>query len=871
MHYKRHQKTIIWAIVLAFLIGGVGLIGLERSGVLQNKTSTKKQTDTAATVGGTRITLAQLDAATTSTKNQYLQYYEQLGQDTSYMVSGASGAMFTLQMEAQALRGLVQQALYTQEADRRKIRVPESTVTNAFNSQYNTLLQNYQITEATLTEYLVAQGTTLAAWKAQMRDNVALNLRIQALRDAVVTPLVPTDEELMAYFEQNASVYGTQEQVRASHILVPERAKAEAILAQLKSGADFATLAQENSTDTGSATNGGDLGWFTRGQMVAEFETAAFALAVGETSDIVQTQYGYHIIRVTDRKVGTSPNFAEAKDKVKTDYLKSKQDQEFSDWSQKIYAQASAQIQLPLLQAVVDGQTNVDKGLSQLEQLRSQGTSDDRYLPYYIGRTYEQKVTTAASEKSTLDSKEVKTPDDTARIDALTKEIADFRAKALAAYLEAVSQVDPDESFLNRILALSPDSVTAIYLYGKLLLERGDPFGADLKFHDVIAKDPSYTAAYVGAGDVAVAQKAYDVAADQYLLALKTKPNDVTTMLKLFGVYLGAGRLDDADGVLSQVEKLDPQNPKLAMSQGDVASARLTAAVAEQKTLQAKSNRTAAEDTRLKDLATQISSQYSVAVDRYQKALTAGAAVDVYQKLGRVYAAAGDLEKAQKSFEDVIVRSPYRVEAYEGLADVLLQRGDTTKALENYRNAFSRSLDDAQKQQLGEKVVALAPTDLDMRMKLAKVYAKQYMWSAAIKQYAAILDSKPDTIEAYTGIADAYSMRIEYDTALDYLRRGITNASTDAAKITLYNQIVTISQKQAGEGKPLTTAGLDASLGLAKIYIAQGRNPLAKEKLDAIAKDAPTYHKDEVAALLAQVGGSTAPSGSTPSGSPQTP
>ncbi len=871
MHYKRHQKTIIWIIVLAFLIGGVGLIGLERSGVLQNKSGTKKATDTAATVGGTRITLAELDAATTSTKNQYLQYYQQLGQDTSFMVSGASGAMFTVQMEAQALRGLIQQALYKQEADRRKIKVSESSITDAFNSQYNTLLQNYQLTEADLTQYLVAQGTTLAVWKAQMRDNVALNLRIQALRDAVVTPLVPTDDELMAYFEQNASTYGTEEQIRASHILVPDRAKAEQILAQLNAGADFATLAQQNSIDTGSAAKGGDLGWFSRGQMVAEFETAAFALAVGETSGIVQTQYGYHIIRVTDRKAGTSPNFAEVKDKVKADYIKSKQDQEFTVWSQKIYSQASAQIDLPLLQAVMDGQTSIDKGLSEMEQLMAQGTSNDLYLPYYIGRTYEQKLTTAATEKSTLDAKESKTADDTARIDELTKQIADFRAKALAAYLETVSQVDPDETFLNRILALSPDSVTAIYLYGKLLLERGDSFGADLKFHEAITKDPTYTAAYVGSGDVAIVQKAYQVAADQYLQALETKPNDVATMLKLFGAYLSAGKLDDADGVLSQVERLDPQNPKLAMDQGDVAAARLAAAVAEQKTLQAKSSRTAAEETRLKDLATQISSQYATAVDRYQRALTAGAAVDVYQKLGQLYATAGDLDKAQKSFEDVIARSPYRVDAYAGLGDVLLELGNTDKALENYRTAFSRSLDDAQKQQLGEKIVALAPTDLDMRMKLAKVYAKQYMWSAAIKQYAAILDAKPDTMEAYAGIADAYSARTENDTALDYLRRGITFAPTDAAKITLYTQMVTINQKQVGEGKSLTTAGLDASLALAKIYIAQGRNPLAKEQLDKISKADPTYHKDEVASLLAQVGSTTAPSGSTPSGSAQTP
>ncbi len=214
-----------------------------------------------------------------------------------------------------------------------------------------------------------------------MRASVALNLRIQALRNAVVTPLTPTDEDLQAYFEKNASKYTTEEQIRASHILVTDLAKAQAILAQLNSGADFATLAQQNSQDTGSASKGGDLGWITRGQMVKEFEDAAFALAVGETSGIVQTQYGYHIIRVTDHKAASNPSFANVKDQVKTDYIKEKQDQEFSDWSQKTYSQAKVEILLPLVQAVIDQETSVDKSLADLEQVKSQGGSDTLISP----------------------------------------------------------------------------------------------------------------------------------------------------------------------------------------------------------------------------------------------------------------------------------------------------------------------------------------------------------------------------------------------------------------------------------------------------------------------------------------------------------
>lgn len=121
-----------------------------------------------------------------------------------------------------------------------------------------------------------------------------------------LTPDVPkvTDEEVQAYYEAHPDEFQL-DQVTAKHILVKEKEKAESLLAQLKDGADFATLAKENSIDTQSAEQGGDLGTFGRNEMVPEFEEAAFALEPGELSDVVQTDFGYHIILVTDKYQGT--------------------------------------------------------------------------------------------------------------------------------------------------------------------------------------------------------------------------------------------------------------------------------------------------------------------------------------------------------------------------------------------------------------------------------------------------------------------------------------------------------------------------------------------------------------------------------------
>jgi peptidyl-prolyl cis-trans isomerase C len=139
-----------------------------------------------------------------------------------------------------------------------------------------------------------------------------------------------TEEEAKKYYEENPTQFVTKEQVRASHILInpkelkdagsdpnqqkeKAKAKAEELLKQIKEGADFAALAKVNSHCPSSA-KGGDLGFFDRGRMVAPFEKAAFALEPGQVSDIVETHFGYHIIKVTDRKEAGTTSFEQAKD-----------------------------------------------------------------------------------------------------------------------------------------------------------------------------------------------------------------------------------------------------------------------------------------------------------------------------------------------------------------------------------------------------------------------------------------------------------------------------------------------------------------------------------------------------------------------------
>lgn len=146
-------------------------------------------------------------------------------------------------------------------------------------------------------------------------------LEVEKVRETVQVP----DADVEAFYTQNKAQYSTEGRVRASHILLKTegkddatvKAKAEALLAQAKApNADFAALARANSEDEGSAVNGGDLNYFGKGQMVPEFEAAAFSLKPGQVSDLVKTTFGYHIIKVVDSQPETVRPVAEVKPEI---------------------------------------------------------------------------------------------------------------------------------------------------------------------------------------------------------------------------------------------------------------------------------------------------------------------------------------------------------------------------------------------------------------------------------------------------------------------------------------------------------------------------------------------------------------------------
>ena len=166
-----------------------------------------------------------------------------------------------------------------------------------------------------------------AARQASLQDDPEVKRKIQdaeerAMQEAFVRRALDaqlTDARLREKFVAFLKEQPAQEEVRARHILVDTEAKARDVLAELRKGADFATVARAKSTD-GSARDGGDLGFFTRGDMVPEFSDAAFALKAGEvTKDPVKSQFGFHIIKVESRRQQPAPSFEATRDQLRSE------------------------------------------------------------------------------------------------------------------------------------------------------------------------------------------------------------------------------------------------------------------------------------------------------------------------------------------------------------------------------------------------------------------------------------------------------------------------------------------------------------------------------------------------------------------------
>ena len=289
MRIIRKKMKIILIIVVAFFVISIFY------GLGQYRSSQQRKLYIAE-VNGTGITFDQWQNAFSNAISRY---------DDSTLSSMDQSLINSFKKNI--LKQIINYELLFQQAEKEKVKISQDDI----NLEIDKIKDNFSSPEE-FNEVLKANKLTLT----QLKDDIKRQLMIQYILEEARNKINITDDELLEYYNENQESFFESEKIYARHILVETEEEAKSIIDQLKEGIiDFAELAREKSICP-SAENGGDLGFFARGQMVKEFEEAAFSLKPGEISEIVKTEFGYHIIKCEEKKEAYNPTFEEVKDQI---------------------------------------------------------------------------------------------------------------------------------------------------------------------------------------------------------------------------------------------------------------------------------------------------------------------------------------------------------------------------------------------------------------------------------------------------------------------------------------------------------------------------------------------------------------------------
>ncbi len=247
-----------------------------------------------------------------------------------------------------ALDSLIALELLYQESQARNITVSDADV-DAEIKRSQSRFPDAQSFQAELK----ARGMTEEDLRRDTRKTMAVN---RLLEGGVWKDVMVSADQIKRFYESNKEEFNHAAQIRASHILirVPDGAadaertaakkRAAALLDQLKGGADFAALARQHSEDPTSSVQGGDLGYLAKGEMDDAFDKQAFALTPGQLSDVVATPYGFHIIKVTERRAAGTAPLAEVEERIRTALLKHERQQRQDDLVGQLRTKAKVEL-----------------------------------------------------------------------------------------------------------------------------------------------------------------------------------------------------------------------------------------------------------------------------------------------------------------------------------------------------------------------------------------------------------------------------------------------------------------------------------------------------------------------------------------------
>ena len=290
----------------------------------------------AAKINSEIITLSAVEEKTELLRNKY----ERL----------SSVSISQQELLSEALNMIIEEKLQTQEGEKRGMVVDEASIDAALKN----ISDKNGLDEGQLEEMLEREGKTLSSFRNHIRDQIMVS---KVSRFEMSNRVKVSDKEINNYYSSHQKEFWKDSQIRARHILFivepgaseknrrEKLDQAKKILYKIREGGDFINIAREYSEDV-SASNGGDLGFITRGKMVAEFEEAAFSIKERQVSDIIKTEYGYHIIKVEEILAGKTLTLEESVDRITKILSAQKQKQGYKDWMSELKKSAFIEVSL---------------------------------------------------------------------------------------------------------------------------------------------------------------------------------------------------------------------------------------------------------------------------------------------------------------------------------------------------------------------------------------------------------------------------------------------------------------------------------------------------------------------------------------------
>lgn len=237
-------------------------------------------------------------------------------------------------LKADVLNELIDEKVMINRADKLGISVSDGEL----KKRIEEIEKDYP--EEGFKELFKGRESHYRTWKEELRKRVILE---KLIHQEVNPHITVTDEEILSYIKSHAKEGVSEERVRISQILLPDREKADAVLERLNNGEDFAKIAKEVSTGP-EAEKGGDMGFFSRGVLPEALDRVVFSLSPGKISKVVETPYGYHIIKVLEKEKAGEVLSAKAREKVRAKLKREKEDRAYTEWLGRLRAGAVIKI-----------------------------------------------------------------------------------------------------------------------------------------------------------------------------------------------------------------------------------------------------------------------------------------------------------------------------------------------------------------------------------------------------------------------------------------------------------------------------------------------------------------------------------------------